>query len=541
MHQVPRGTAGRRTAVLSALAAAGALFRIIPAWLPLQWQLGHILSDDTFYYLTIARRLARSGLPSFDGLAPTNGFHPLWLALITPFFTVSISDIAALRLVITLCGLLDTMSLLLLIRILRGLHIGFFATGVTAALYAVSPALLSHAGPLNGLETSLTLFLLFALLGSYTAVVRSRRDWHASPGFLGAVMGLAVLARTDTIIIVAVLVAAIALRNEPGSRRFALRTAGVAIVVLSPWVLWNMLTFGTVIQVSGEAHAFSMRALYQTSGWGPSEYFFRFLLNCADVFRFFPVTLETDTKLSLAFLTQSALVAAVALYVWISVRRRLSQSARVLRKRFLLLAPPLMGGVLFVLAHSVTSIALRGWYYASLLPASTLLLAAAVDYLSRSPRGPTRNVWCIAGSLVILVLISTSVADHLHRRQGEVEKFTALSAMEDVIPRGGRVGSWNAGVYGYFFSGRTVVNLDGLVNNGVFPHLSDRTLGEYCRTARIAYLVDAKGAFRIWEQYWSDQPGALWRSVRVVKSLGPENAESSVTIASVRANAVPRE
>ncbi|HTQ02432.1 MAG TPA: hypothetical protein VMI54_01205 [Polyangiaceae bacterium] len=34
---------------------------------------------DTFYYLTIARNMARHGVPSFDGQHATNGFHPLWM------------------------------------------------------------------------------------------------------------------------------------------------------------------------------------------------------------------------------------------------------------------------------------------------------------------------------------------------------------------------------------------------------------------------------------------------------------------------------
>ena len=40
--------------------------------------------DDSFYYGGIARELATTGSSSFDGLHPTNGYHPLWLWLQTP-------------------------------------------------------------------------------------------------------------------------------------------------------------------------------------------------------------------------------------------------------------------------------------------------------------------------------------------------------------------------------------------------------------------------------------------------------------------------
>ena len=44
------------------------------------------LHDDGFYFLTIARSIAGGAGPTFDGLAPTNGFHPLWAYALVPIF-----------------------------------------------------------------------------------------------------------------------------------------------------------------------------------------------------------------------------------------------------------------------------------------------------------------------------------------------------------------------------------------------------------------------------------------------------------------------
>ncbi len=38
--------------------------------------------DDAFYYLIIARNFAQTGVPTFDGMHATNGFHPLWMLLL---------------------------------------------------------------------------------------------------------------------------------------------------------------------------------------------------------------------------------------------------------------------------------------------------------------------------------------------------------------------------------------------------------------------------------------------------------------------------
>ena len=45
--------------------------------------------DDSFYYFQIARNLAEGKFSTFDGgITQTNGYHPLWMLLITPFYWV---------------------------------------------------------------------------------------------------------------------------------------------------------------------------------------------------------------------------------------------------------------------------------------------------------------------------------------------------------------------------------------------------------------------------------------------------------------------
>ena len=46
-------------------------------------------TDDAFYYFQIARNLAEGKFSTFDGgITRTNGYHPLWLFLITPFYWI---------------------------------------------------------------------------------------------------------------------------------------------------------------------------------------------------------------------------------------------------------------------------------------------------------------------------------------------------------------------------------------------------------------------------------------------------------------------
>src|SRR5262245_48760244 len=41
-----------------------------------------IYADDFFYYLEIAERVLAGEGFTFDGVTPTNGFHPLWMAIL---------------------------------------------------------------------------------------------------------------------------------------------------------------------------------------------------------------------------------------------------------------------------------------------------------------------------------------------------------------------------------------------------------------------------------------------------------------------------
>src|SRR5262245_55744707 len=51
----------------------------------------HLISfeDDFFYYLKIAHTIVTQGRSSFDGLTTTNGFHPLWMAVICAIYRLA--------------------------------------------------------------------------------------------------------------------------------------------------------------------------------------------------------------------------------------------------------------------------------------------------------------------------------------------------------------------------------------------------------------------------------------------------------------------
>src|ERR1700738_3382043 len=77
-----------------------------PLFLPEPWMV--FFEDDFFYYLKVAQNLSRGLGSTFNGIVPTNGYHPLWFLVLTcfSFFTTNPKGLFLfLETVALLCGL----------------------------------------------------------------------------------------------------------------------------------------------------------------------------------------------------------------------------------------------------------------------------------------------------------------------------------------------------------------------------------------------------------------------------------------------------
>ena len=129
---------------IATIIGVGLLLRLGVAFAPFGWQLQHILPDDAFYYFTIARNIAEGNGITFDGVVQTNGFHPLWMGAIVPFWELLPGELLPIRAVLLLGALLDLGTVVLLYRV--GLLLGWrrsLRLGIPAA-HAASPLLIAH-------------------------------------------------------------------------------------------------------------------------------------------------------------------------------------------------------------------------------------------------------------------------------------------------------------------------------------------------------------------------------------------------------------
>jgi len=242
----------RAALVLSALALAAYAALVLSR--P-QGSVLALLSDDAFYYLEIARNVLAGQGCTFDGIAPTNGFHPLWMLVVIAVTALTGGgELVTAVAVLLLAGVMATATLLLIYRTVeRHIAPGY---GVVAAAAALLPNVL--VAMLNGLETGLQLLLATALIGACYRHRLLAADASAPRlAALGLLIGLVTLARLDSVF----LVAAAGLMVAAGSRRLPLSRllvrlvylgVGFALVVM-PYLVWNRVAFGHFTPSSGVA------------------------------------------------------------------------------------------------------------------------------------------------------------------------------------------------------------------------------------------------------------------------------------------------
>ena len=225
------------------------------------------LADDFFYYLVPAQHFLASGqFAFFPGMA-TNGFHPLWMALI----------VALLK----LAGGAGPLFYALLAALQAGLAAAtIYQSARLAETLGATPraaqaaALLSFTLALligmQGMEVALVMPLLLALLTRLAASPPVAPAHWLGLGLLGA---LVALARLDTLVLLAPLALGLCRRARPGAQ--ALSAVALGALPLFAYFLLNRFTMGLWLPVSGLAKQLKpgfvpslepLRVLFVTSG-----------------------------------------------------------------------------------------------------------------------------------------------------------------------------------------------------------------------------------------------------------------------------------
>lgn len=470
----------------------------------------NVVIDDGYYYFQVARNLARGHGSTFDRVNRTNGYQPLWTALLVPVYWFTDDPGRGMRGALVLAVVLAGLALPLMFVGLRRLA-GVGGALLFCGLVVANPFFLRIVQ--GGLETPV-LFVtmagvvaLWALRGEQ--VLRGQR--RACLGF-GLLLALTTMARVDVALILAPLALLVVLWGR-GWRRRALWIALPGALVVGPYVLWNWVTQGSPVPVSGQVKA------WVAATYTPTWDLFRATEQWRGVTRMVheltwpwngtrrePLLAELGSR-SLPFLLAGALLLL-----------RLLWSARARRNRLalILLAGSGVGVVLHGLYMFFVYRSCGHWNYHYFFPLavvccvalalSVTLLAADLGLLLDRlvVRGRLRRGYAALSAALCLPLLgllalhgvpaAAKYEAELRRPPRESFRHCRLEAACDMArnyPHDTVFGAWWAGTLGYF-SDRRVVNLDGVINSEAFfrRYLQTDTVDRYIRQGPITNLVD---------------------------------------------------
>jgi hypothetical protein len=472
--------------------AALALFAVA-AGRVLTWDLDRLLQavpDDSFYYLEIARRLAHTGQSTFDGVSPTNGYHPLWMGILTVLAWAVDDPLRLLRAAIALSLGLHVCVAAAVFRIISRLADRAWAW-TAAACWLISPLAFSIAiQATEAMAYALAAVLAFAI---HLRLLSGRRLGRVPSRALlvlyGVALGVLSLARTDGLVIAALGVCWLAYDALAGRR--GLRAAAIAVslasasvaAVLAPWWLFSLQQVGTIVQDSGAMKILWASDLYPT----PAAR----LANVGKTFQYFSrhcLTLMATWHFSWASFSAIGVVLSAA-PVMVLTRQADSIQARALRA---VLAPVLALATIYGIAF----VDRQHWWLT--LPCLAILVVmftafpAFLRWLRLSPAAESTARAALL-ALAVALFVRWHVKDHrLYPWQPDVRR--SQLAIEAVVPGGERIGAFNAGIPAYFGSA-DVVALDGLVSHGARRYWTERRLDDYLAQHGIRFVADEERAF----------------------------------------------
>jgi hypothetical protein len=173
--------------------------------------------DDAFYYFKVAQNITEGHGITFDGINPTNGYHPLWLLVCIPIFALARFDlILPLRILVMVMAGLSAATGVLLYRLGRRTLSEF--AGILIASFWTFNLYIHNTITQLGLESGITIFAMVLFLYLLQSFERRWRTEPVSPKQITnlALAGIFLLfSRLDTVFLVTLIGFWIVFRGSP--------------------------------------------------------------------------------------------------------------------------------------------------------------------------------------------------------------------------------------------------------------------------------------------------------------------------------------
>jgi hypothetical protein len=486
-----------RIALLVCLIAG--LYRLWPALAGQPALSEFFITEDGYLMLTVARNIAIGlGMSVSEGTIATNGIQPMATFLFTiPYLLTDGDRVVSLMGIHIILAAIGVGALFAIQALAARLLLPWTEDPVwpwlVAALWFASPLLLRHS--MNGLETGLvTLTTALVLVQFHRVVSTGAGVRRGDTLLLGALCGLTFLARIDTAILSVAVFAVWGLDALIRQRIGIVTTIGhllpaglVCLLIAAPWLLNNLLAFGSLMPISGPAQ--SLNATFAGHADLIPATLFEYLFPMLPI----PGGVARNPVLVVAL----SIVAAAILgwfWLWVAVRGQAAERAVVLA--FSLHGVALVGyyGLFFGADHFLSR------YLAPFAPLLIVAaLAAAMDLgrvLGQWAR-PTLfpGIYGFGGlALSLLLLGRLLLPGSVDQGHSQVVAWVGENVSEDTW-----IGAVQTGTLGYWHD-RTI-NLDGKVNPAALDaRRTDGHVLRYVVESDIEYIVDWVGVGGTWAE-----------------------------------------
>ena len=470
--------------------------------------------DDSFYYFQIAYNLAQGKFSTFDGgITQTNGYHPIWLLSVTPFYWLfdketALFGIKALEIMLVAGGVVLIAAAAWLSRLAWPL------------LFAALPILYRNPEELlYGMEAATAMFTLALLILAVCLYMRNPERWKWR---LAAVAFALPWVRIEYIAVSLAATAALCAIEWSRQERRSLRLSALANIRLAyiplisaiagmlVYFAYNGLVFGGILPVSAVT-----RQWWAQNQWAEDGGY-----NLIESLR---GALQYDAfDYELLFALE---ICAYLLLVW-RLALRSNDRRDWLLTAFLVGVFGLAAGHIAKFAQTVLIMhPIHGdkiWYFVPAYLMTALIIPVRLYVaicLIRRFLAPRRRVAANALSVGVVVIgaafllaradfaepfrwVDQKSAD-LHREE-EISAYIGAQVINRALPEGSVIGSWDAGVIGYF-SRFPVVNMDGFVNSydhfhARHIHIEPLEARAFSRRYGVTHFAntDALEGFPIW-------------------------------------------
>jgi hypothetical protein len=486
---------------------------------PVNYLLTWFNTDDAFYYFVPARNIAAGNGFTFDGIARTNGFHPLWMFILVPIFAIP-DLILPLRVLAGLLTLLNIGTAWLLFGLVRR----YFSSGVafiTALAFSLLP-ILHNETTKGGVEAGLNVFLIVLLLNRLVETdIQNLRGVLLTSG----IAALTFLARLDNVFLTGLSGAWLLIENwNPAPSmvnvwhtRLRLGIAyflPLGLVVLA-YITWNQIGFGTLTPVSGQVKRWWGTLPNSVYGFPPkrlSNYIGQFVTDDQSIGPWAILTgpfyrtaeglvalIGQEPTVDARRLALAGLgVVVLGLLGWLGWRNQAWVWASVRGLGLI----PLLGGCLMQIAYYKIggSVAQRTWYWVAEMLWIVLVSGMVAEMVWKTSEStlPNKKFVLRSAYFVTMVLALGLIWPHVLRipRIFSVETVSReafylrrANWLEANTEPGALIGMTGSGSSGYFTEGRTIVNLDGLIGSvEYFEAMQTGTADDYLTGIGLDYV-----------------------------------------------------